>query len=142
MKMPKQINYQKDKEVLDYLKEHTYKETAAYFQTSEKQISRMKARSQSVPSLIPEPETHVLEEKVGPADQGSRIIESQRPRIKAEKSTTSESETRHQKSMQTHSYKQNKNLFYQKKLAIKALIETLLAQGATKEEIQEVLNQY
>lgn len=95
----------------------------------------------SLPS-VPEPETKILDELPGQADRAkdAELPESEESRIV--EPIASGTGTRHQKSMQTHSYKQNKNLFYQKKLVIKAMVETLFAQGATKDEIQDILNQY
>jgi hypothetical protein len=67
--MPKRIDFEKDIEVLNYLKEHTYKVTAAYFQISEKQITRIKARSQSIQPSAPEPEAKILEGISGQTDR-------------------------------------------------------------------------
>jgi transposase-like protein len=142
MNMPRKVNESKDIEIMEYLGDHTYSETALHFGITETQVSRIKKRSQTKASSTPEPETKLLDENIGPADQqkDAELIEPEESRIV--EPSKSGNGTRHQKSMQTHSYKQNKNLFYQKKLVIKSMIETLMAQGATKDEIQDILNQY
>ena len=68
--MPKMINNEKDVEILTYLGTHTYKETAAWFSISEKQISRIKARAGNGQSSTPAPETEILDENIGQVDQG------------------------------------------------------------------------
>lgn len=101
--MPKRIDEEKDKKVLDYLRTHTYKQTALDLHISEKQISRIKARSQSIQPLTPESETKVLGELQGQADRVKsketispekiKAIEPPQPKIRKERLTLEESES-------------------------------------------------
>jgi hypothetical protein len=86
MKMPKKIDSVKDIEVLEYLKEHTYKQTAAFFSISEKQITRIKARVGNGQSLTPEPEAKILGEIPGQPDRAKDEIPAKPAEIKREES--------------------------------------------------------
>jgi DNA-directed RNA polymerase specialized sigma subunit len=55
-KMVKIINEARDKEILTYLKDHTYKQTQEHFSISAQQVARVKKRNiANVPEAQPEP---------------------------------------------------------------------------------------
>jgi hypothetical protein len=92
--MPRNINEKKDAEILEYLKDHTYKQTAEQFKITETQVSRIKKRNEvtqpptqkteSIPPVTPklQSETQVQ----GPAIAASEEKEPEhpKPRIRRE----------------------------------------------------------
>lgn len=88
--MPRKVDESKDKEIANYLKDHTYLETQEQFGISAMQVSRIKQRSQSVQPSTPEPESKTLDEPAAQPDRERKVIEPQRPKIEKEKPIESE----------------------------------------------------
>ena len=82
--MPRIIDKSKDLKIMNYLREHNYRQTAEQFGITETQVSRIKKRSENGETSIPKPESNIQVQDPTPAAHEEKAPELPKPTIKKE----------------------------------------------------------